>query len=498
MLTLDDITAAVPTAVIGGHGVGLATSFPRASIDTRDLAGGELFVAIEGAARDGHDFVDVAASAGAAGVLVSREVPVRAGVRVIRVPDTLQALQGIGAAVRARSGATVVAITGSAGKTTAKTMIAQVLSAKYRIQANRASFNNHLGVPLNLAAIDPASTHVVAEIGTNHPGEISHLAALARPDIAVITNVGWAHIGNFADHDALAAEKTDLLRAVGPGGTLIVNGDDPQLARIVPTLPGLAELTVIRFGLAAGNDLRAVEVGVTDDGTRGLLHVASTGQQVRFHLAVAGRHFVYGAMAAVAVARRCGIDPAFAIASLALTAPPAGRATLRRQDDGLLVVDDTYNGSPDAMLSSLDLLGSLPGRIKIAVLGEMGELGQASRDLHRRVGAVAARHATHLITVGDAATDLRDEACTQGLAPANVHPAASAVDALTLVHGILADRDPAVALSQVVVLAKGARFRHMERVPLGLAGQAVTCPKGLCTLYTTCASCDQLTRDQLT
>lgn len=491
MLTLDDITAAVPTADLGG-GTGQATTFPRASIDTRDLAGGELFVAIKGAARDGHDFVDAAVSAGAGGLLVSRDVPAPAEVRVVRVPDTLAALQGIGAAVRARSGATVVAITGSAGKTTTKTMITQVLSEKHTVQANKASFNNHLGVPLNLTAIDPSATHVVAEIGTNHPGEIAHLASLVRPDIAVITNVGWAHIGNFADHDALAAEKTDLLRAVRPGGALVVNGDDPQLARIVAGLPGLAGLTVIRYGFTDGNDIRAVDVTVTEDGTHGTLRVAATGQQVPFHLAVAGRHFAYAAMAATAVAAHCGIEVASAAASLTATALPAGRASLRRQEDGLLVLDDTYNGSPDAMLSSLDLLGSLPGRVKIAVLGEMGELGQASAGLHRQVGAVAARHATHLITVGDAADALRDEARAQGLPAANAHIASSALDALTLARRILADRDPSVAMSDAVVLAKGSRFRHMERVCLGLAGHAVACPKDRCTLYITCATCDQL------
>ncbi|HET9654772.1 MAG TPA: UDP-N-acetylmuramoyl-tripeptide--D-alanyl-D-alanine ligase [Kineosporiaceae bacterium] len=490
MLTLDDITAAVPAAVIG-DGPGQATSFSRAGIDTRDLVGGELFVAIRGAARDGHDFVGAAVSAGAAGLLVSRDVQAPAGVRVIRVPDTLEALQGIGAAVRARSGATVVAVTGSAGKTTTKTMIAQVLSEKYSVQANKASFNNHLGVPLNLTAIDPHSTHVVAEIGTNHPGEIGHLASLVRPDIAVITNVGWAHIGNFADHDALAAEKTDLLRAVGPGGTLVVNGDDPQLARIVATLPGLADLTVIRYGFDDRNDIRAVDVTVTEAGTRGTLRVASTGQEVPFHLAVSGRHFAYAAMAATAVAVRCGIGPEVVAASLAVSAPPAGRGTLRRQDDGLLVLDDTYNGSPDAMLSSLDLLGSLPGRMRIAVLGEMGELGQSSTSLHRRVGAVAARHATHLITVGNTAA-LQDEALAGGLPAANAHTVDSALEALHLVHRILGDRDPSVGLSDVVVLAKGSRFRHMERVCLGLAGTAVTCPKDLCTLYINCATCDQL------
>ena len=489
MLTLDDIATAVPQAVIGTGG---PDRFPRASIDTRELTGGELFVAIAGADRDGHDFVPAAAAAGAGGVLVARDVPVPDGLRVVRVPDTLDALQRIGAAVRARSDATVIAVTGSAGKTTAKTMIAQVLGTAYPVLANRASFNNHLGVPLNLTGIGPEHTHVVAEIGTNHPGEIAHLAALAAPDVAVITNIGWAHIGNFADHDALAAEKTDLLRAVRPGGTWIVNGDDPQLARIVPTLPEVGQVTVVRYGFAPGNDVRAVDVTVDEHGTRGTLHLAASGRDVPFALAAAGRHFAHALMLAVAVAARCGIDPDVAVGALTATPPPAGRASLHRLDDGLLVLDDTYNGSPDAMLSSLDLLGSLPGTVKIAVLGEMRELGWAGADLHRGVGRAAAVHATHLITVGEDAKPLREEALARGMAPGQVQEAGSALEALALVRDVVGRRAASVPLSDVVVLAKGSRFRHMERIPLGLGRRTVTCPRSLCTLYINCATCDQL------
>jgi UDP-N-acetylmuramoyl-tripeptide--D-alanyl-D-alanine ligase len=382
-------------------------------------------------------------------------------------------------------------VTGSAGKTTAKTMIAQVLSAKFSVLANQASYNNHLGVPLNLTRIDPGHTHVVAEIGTNHPGEIAHLAGLVHPDVAVITNIGWAHAGNFADHDALAAEKTDLLRATRPGGAWVVNGDDPQLARIVPTLPATAA-TLVRCGFGPGNDVRAVNVEVDEHGTRGILRFAARRQDVPFTLAAAGRHFASSAMLAVAVGELYGIDPATAVAALQATAPPPGRAALHRQADDLLMLDDSYNASPDAMLASLDLLGSLPGTVKIAVLGEMRELGATSADLHRRVGRATATHATHLITVGDDTAPLQEEARAGGLPADRAHTAGSAREALALVREILEDCRRATPPPRLVVLAKGARFRHMERIPLGLAGRDVSCPKALCTLYINCSACDQL------
>ena len=441
MMQLGDVLAAVEEAEVVLRN---AEQFGRASVDTRDVTGGELFVAIPGPARDGHDFAAAAVRAGATGVLISRdpaEVPAfaeLAGVTVIRVPDTLAALQQAAAHVRGRSTASVVAVTGSAGKTTAKTLIAQVLRAKFEVLANQASFNNHLGVPLTLTQIEPAQTHVVSEIGTNHPGEIGHLAGLVAPDVSVVTNVGFAHLGHFDGQPGLASEKTDLFNHTSPGrpgGTWIVNGDDELLTRTALGLPGAARATVVRVGFDPGNDLRAVDVVVDEHGTRGRIEV--DGQSLPFQIAAAGRHFGYAAMFAVAVGRVYGLAPSESIEALRDAQLPAGRATLRRINERLLMIDDSYNGSPDAMISSLDLLDSLPGAVKVAALGQMGELGVHSQELHAKVGRKAATSVTHLITVGDDAAPLRRSAADHGLPTGQIASAESARDAFEQAQAVL-------------------------------------------------------------
>ncbi|GLY26938.1 UDP-N-acetylmuramoyl-tripeptide--D-alanyl-D-alanine ligase [Kineosporia sp. NBRC 101731] len=488
MIQVGDVLAAIEDAEVVRKN---AEQFSRASVDTRDITGGELFVAIPGPSRDGHDFVAAAVRSGATGALVSRdlaEVPDLADldITVIRVPDTLIALQQAAAHARARSTASVVAVTGSAGKTTAKTLIAQVLQSKFEILANKASFNNHLGVPLTLTAIEPTQTQVISEIGTNHPGEIGHLAGLVAPDVSVVTNVGFAHLGNFADQQELANEKTDIFNHTRPGGVWIINGDDQLLTSTTLALPGAAQATVVRVGFDEGNDLRAVDVTVDEHGTRGVIEV--DGQSLPFGTGAAGRHFGYAAMLAVAVGRVYDIAPSESIEALRGVQPPAGRASLRRIDDDLLMIDDSYNGSPDAMISSLDLLGSLPGGVKVAVLGQMGELGQFSHELHSRVGRKAATSVTHLVTVGEAAAPLRESAADGGVPVADIYPVSSAREAFAQVKDILdASSEPAV------VLAKGSRAMHMERVYLGLAGHTVACALTSCPLYINCADCPKLT-----
>jgi UDP-N-acetylmuramoyl-tripeptide--D-alanyl-D-alanine ligase len=488
VIELGDVLGAVEDAEVVLRS---AEQFGRASVDTRDITGGELFVAIPGPARDGHDFVVAAVRAGATGVLISREPAAVPGfaeladVTVIRVPDTLLALQQAAAHVRGRSAAAVVAVTGSAGKTTAKTLIAQVLRAKFEVLANQASFNNHLGVPLTLTQIEPAQTHVVSEIGTNHPGEIGHLAGLVAPDVAVVTNVGFAHLGHFDGQAGLAHEKTDLFSHTRRGGTWIVNGDDELLTRTALGRPGAAEATVVKVGFEAGNDLRAVDVVVDEHGTRGRIEV--DGHSLPFGIGAAGRHFGYAAMFAVAVGRVYGLAPSESIEALRDVQLPAGRATLRRIDERLLMIDDSYNGSPDAMISSLDLLDSLPGAVKVATLGQMGELGVHSEELHARVGRKAAADVTHLITVGDDAAPLRRSAAEHGLPAGRIASAESAREAFEQAKAILDETE-----GPAVVLAKGSRAMHMERVYLGLAGHTVTCALIRCPLYINCADCPKL------
>lgn len=480
MIQLDDLRA-LPDAVIRQEG---RSVFGRAVTDTRTLADGDLFFALSGA-RDGHAFIHDAIAKGAAGVVVSDpKTGVADGLTVIAVPDTLAALQQLGAAHRQRSGAEVVAVTGSVGKTTTKTLIAAVLRAEHDVFANEASYNNHIGVPLTLLGIEDHHTHVVSEVGTNHRGEIEALAQLIDPDVAVLTTIGYAHIGNFASRDELADEKADLLRCVRPNGHWVLNGDDPLLAEAAERIDR-PDVTATRVGFGPDNDLRATDVVVSERATSG--RVQTPGRSLPFELPAAGHHVVSGALVALAVGVHHGVDLAVGIEALRHTPPPAGRADLHRLADDLLVIDDSYNASPDAVLSALDLLGQLQGETKIAVLGEMRELGDHTDRLHRLAGTRAGSVATHVVTIGAATEHLAVAAIAAGLKPSHVTTVDSALDAYGVVRNIV-DSTPGPA----VVLVKGSRFRHTERVYLGLTGRPVACPLDVCTLYINCSNCPKL------
>jgi UDP-N-acetylmuramoyl-tripeptide--D-alanyl-D-alanine ligase len=459
-----------------------AEDFSQVVIDSREATVGGLFFALPGEGRDGHEFVLDAARRGAAGAVVARPVDgVPDGFTVVRVPDTMAALRDLGRSRRRASEAVVVAVTGSAGKTTTKNMITHVLGSRHPVLGSRGSFNNHLGVPLTLSAIEPEHEFAVAEIGTNGRGEIDALSALVEPDIGVITNVGFAHIGNFADQRELALEKTDLLRRVGPNGHWVLNGDDELL--VATAGAGSAALT--RVGFHRDNDVRAVDVTVDERGSRGSIVVG--GQPLPFTLEVAGRHFVRAALLAVAVARIAGYSAREAVDALAGFTAPAGRASLLRLGPELLVLDDSYNASPDATLAGLDLLGCLGAERRAAVIGEMRELGSESARLHRLVGEKAAEVATDLITVGPATAELRAAAVERGLDPGRVWEADSAREAFLSTKKVVEN-----AAGTIAVLVKGARFTHMERVQLGLAGHLIGCGLDICHLYIHCSACPRL------
>lgn len=462
-----------------------AESFTGASINSKEVSSGGLFFAIRGN-RDGHEFVPDAVRAGASGVVVQQDIgDVPDGVTVVRVPDTLTALQELGAASRARSAARVVAVTGSAGKTTTKSMVAHLLGACFNVLSSDKSFNNHLGVPLSLLRLMPEHSHAVAEVGTNHRGEISALAQLVEPDVALVTNVGFAHVGNFASRTELADEKTDLLRHVRPGGVWLLNGDDDLLNDAACRQPAPEGVSVLRVGFGPDNDIRAVDARFTETGTSGTIVAGS--ESVAFHLPLPGRHFVYAALFALAVGRLCEISLEEGVKSLEEFSTPQGRASMRKVTAELSVLDDSYNASPDATLAALDLLGEMSADTRIAVLGEMRELGTWSDELHRLVGRKAATAATHLIAVGEEGKKLLQAAESQGFPASAMSLADSAQNAHVLTQGIVSK-----SIGRCVVLAKGARFMHMERVPLGLSGRHVGCSLRVCTKYIHCQDCPEL------
>ncbi|WP_406199075.1 UDP-N-acetylmuramoyl-tripeptide--D-alanyl-D-alanine ligase [Streptomyces sp. NBC_01017] len=462
-----------------------AESFTGATINSKEVSPGDLFFAIRGT-RDGHDFVLDAVRAGASGLVVEQDVPdISDSVAVIKVPDTLTALQELGSAARARSDARVIAVTGSAGKTTTKSMVAHLLGAHLNVLSSAKSFNNHLGVPLSLLRLTSEHSHAVAEVGTNHRGEIGNLAMLVKPDIALVTNVGFAHVGNFDSREDLADEKSDLLRNVNPGGFWLLNGDDELLNEAARRQPVPDGVTVVRVGFGPENDIRAVDTRFTEDGTSG--SILTQDGSTPFRLPLPGRHFVYAALFSLAVGRLCGISVSSGVKSLEEFSTPQGRASMKQVTEELSVLDDSYNASPDATLAALDLLGEMSAGTRIAVLGEMRELGAWSDELHKLVGRKAASAATHLIAVGEEGKKLLEAAADQGFPSAAMWLATSARDAQTTTQDIVSG-----TAGRCVVLAKGARFMHMERVPLGLSGTHVGCSLSVCTKYIHCQDCPQL------
>lgn len=344
------------------------------SIDTRTLNSGDLFIALAGENRDGHDFVTDALTRGAAGALVHRDIPgLPADALLLRVDDTLAGLIRLGAFARARFGGRLVAVTGSVGKTTCKEMLRAILAAHGPTHAAEASYNNHLGVPLTLARLPADAAWCVVEIGMNHVGEIFPLAHLARPHVALITNVEKAHIGHLGSLEAIADEKGAVLQGLEPDGTAILPGDSLLLDRL-RAAAGAAR--IVTFGFSEAADARLLTVEPNAEGTA--LSAVIGGRHVRTRLSAPGRHMALNAVAALAAAVALGADPATGAAALAGFSPIAGRGarkTVAVPCGTCLLLDESYNASAASVRAALAVLALQPARRRIAVLGDMLEMG---------------------------------------------------------------------------------------------------------------------------
>jgi len=346
------------------------------SIDTRSLQPGDLFVALHGA-RDGHDFVAEAFAKGAAGAMVSRDVP---GGKLLMVDDTLAALTRLGEFARARSQAKVIAVTGSVGKTTTKEMLRRALAPFGAVHAAEASFNNHIGVPLTLARMPRETGFAVLEIGMNHPGEIAPLARIARPNAAIVTNVERTHIGLMGSEEAIAEEKASIFRGLVPGGTAILPRDSAFLTTLSAAVPSGA--VKVTFGKGELADARLVDAESSAEGCDVLARIGDA--LVRFGLAAPGVHMAMNAVAALAAARAVGVDVEQAAAALDGFAPLAGRGARRKiaiAGGTALLLDESYNASGASMRAAFAVLALQSGR-RVAVLGDMLELGEDAEDEH--------------------------------------------------------------------------------------------------------------------
>ncbi|GJD31545.1 UDP-N-acetylmuramoyl-tripeptide--D-alanyl-D-alanine ligase [Methylobacterium adhaesivum] len=385
-------------AATGGRLNGVPKPISGASIDTRSLQPGDLFFAIRGEARDGHDFVRDALARGAgAAVVASERAAEFAGagaVLAVSGPDddpVLEAMRALGRAARARSRAGIVAVTGSVGKTGTKEALRHVLSAQGPTHASIASYNNHWGVPLTLARMPADAAYGVFEIGMNHPREIVPLTAMVRPDIALVTTVEPVHIEHFASLSAIADAKGEIFSGLRHGGTAILNRDNPSFSRLLAHAQASKAGRVVTFGEHPEADVRAQRIVLRPD--LSVVDAVVMGIPVTYQLGTPGRHTAMNSLGVMAVIHALGADLALAALSLAALRPPVGRGertALRIGDGEAFLVDESYNANPASIRAALATLSTIEtgsrGR-RIAVLGDMLELGTSGEDHHRDLAA---------------------------------------------------------------------------------------------------------------
>jgi len=445
-----------------------------AVIDSRRATPGSLFIALPGEHHDGHDFVADAFARGAQLALVHREVPdcstldLRGGLDpaawdafrlpgCLRVEDTLRGLQTLARHWRRRlPDLRVVGITGSVGKTSTKELVAQVLAQRYRVLKNPGNYNNEIGLPLTLLHARPEHQWAVLEMGFYVPGDIALLCDIAQPHIGVVTNVGMVHAERAGSREAIAQGKAELVEALPPQGAAVLNYDDPW----VRGMAGRTAAQVFFYGLSPEADLWASDIeGLGLDGIRFVFHYQ--GEAVPVHLPLLGRHAVQLALRAAAVGLLAGLDWPDLLEGLR-----SGRAQLRvmtvTTPQGALIIDDTYNAAPQSVLAALNLLADIQKRRKIAILGDMLELGPYEEAGHEMVGVRAAEVVDYLITFGSRARRIAQAARQAGLPAARVRAfSPEEMDALiAYARDLLGPQD--------VALIKGSRGMRMERIVAAL------------------------------
>ncbi|MCS6878455.1 MAG: UDP-N-acetylmuramoyl-tripeptide--D-alanyl-D-alanine ligase [Geminicoccaceae bacterium] len=454
-------TAEAAARATGGTATG-AWSASGVSIDSRTLAPGDLFVALRGPRHDGHAFVAEALAKGAAAAVVDhRPEGVAEDAPLLLVPDTLSGLVALAKAARARTTARVLALTGSVGKTGTKEALRHVLARQGGVHASAKSHNNHWGVPLTLSRLPPAVPFAVIEIGMNRAGEIRALAPLARPQVALITAIAPAHIGNFPDGIAgIARAKAEIFEGLEPGGTAILPADSEHLPVLRERARAAGAGRIRTFGTSPAADWRLLAAELGPEGS--VIEVRSETGRLRVRLGAPGRHWALNATAVLAAVEALGADVERAARDLADFAAPSGRGARREipvPGGTVTLLDESYNANPASMAAAIALLGLQPGR-KIAVLGDMLELGADGPEMHRALrGPLEEARVARVFTCGslmEALAEVLPESMRGGHAPD--------ADALApLVARALEPGD--------VVLVKGSLGSRMGRIVEALAGR---------------------------
>lgn len=461
-MTWDEIRAATGGRLLLGKMRG-NDAFAGITTDTRKVQAGDLFVALRGEKFDGADFAAGALRAGAVAVMLPEPVSDahrkefdRMSGAVIGVPDTLAAYQQIAHAWRMKFDIPVVAVTGSNGKTTTKELTAAALSGRGAVCRTAANYNNEIGLPLTLLGMTGEDTAAVVEMGMRGRGQIAALAAIAAPTVGIVTNVGETHMELLGSIENIARAKSELVEAIAPGGIVILNADDARVAAMrAQAADGVRILT---YGIRAKADIRAQALRSACNETRFM--VTYGGERHDYAVPLLGRHNVYNALAALAAGFSLGLSPQEMQAGLSRLAPPKMRYEVHHVG-AWTFINDAYNASPASMRAALETTARLyPGR-RIAVLGDMLELGAASAEGHRSVGRTAAAEGfAVIITYGDEARRIYEAAAAAGCL---CRHAATHEEAANLLRGMLADGD--------TVLFKGSRGMRMEHIMELAAGE---------------------------
>jgi UDP-N-acetylmuramoyl-tripeptide--D-alanyl-D-alanine ligase len=378
------------------------------SIDSRTIKPGDLFVALAGPSFDGHDFVAEALTKGAAAAIVSRSpygVPAEAPLLIVH--DTLAALRDLAAAARARARATIIGVTGSVGKTGVKEALHAVLGAAAPTHANEGSLNNHWGVPLSLARLAPATRFAIFEMGMNHAGEITPLSRLTQPHVAVITTIAPAHIENLGSLEAIAEAKAELFAGLVAGGTAVLNRDNRFFARLVSAARTAGAARTLAFGTAQDADARVI--AALRDANGATVDADVCGVPLRYRLNLPGEHWVLNSLAVLAAVVAAGADVAAAAAAFERVRPPKGRGerfVVPLASGSFVIIDDSYNANPASMTAAIEVLGrqqpQANGR-RIAVLGDMLELGECSAAMHAALAEPLLKYGIdHVFACGEA------------------------------------------------------------------------------------------------
>ena len=430
------------------------TMITSVSTDSRKISPGALFVPIRGERTDAHAYISATFAAGAAATLTQNDTEKQDNHVWIAVPDTVEALRRIAAAYRSRFTLPVIGITGCVGHTTTIELVALALSSRWNTMKTEGNQNSQVGLPLTMFRLLPEHEVAVIEMGMSDFGEMARLAQVARPQYAVMTNIGVSHIQQLGSQENILSEKLHITDAFLPGSILFLNGDDPHLAGLRHRMPAVRK---VWFGMAPWCDYRPEQIERQGDGTKFTAH--SPWGSVTVELPVPGAHNVRNALAALAVTKELGGDLQEAADALAGYAPLAMRQQIHRTAHGLTVIDDSYNASPDAIYSSLEVLGGIPGR-HVAVLADMLELGAIEKKAHEEVGLCAARGGVSLlVTVGERARWIAAGARSYAAPPA-CHSFRTNEEALAFLRAHLQPGD--------VVLVKGSRGMHTDEIVKGL------------------------------